>query len=497
MKKTLMTCICLCIIFSVWGTTKKIISPDGKLVVTVTDDGGNARYSVTYNGKMMLRPSVLGFKADIGDLTSGLSIISDKDYSYEKEYDMKHTKKSQVSFKANAADIFFENESKVKFTVTFVVSNNDIAFRYDIPRQQDDNPKCAVIYSEVSSFQFPEYTTTFLCPQITPMTGFGRSKPSYEEEYTADAPLNVKSDFGVGYTFPCLFRIGDDGWVLVSETGVDSGYVGSCLSDYNLDTGYTIAFPQEKENNGHGTTYAGIPLPGTTAWRTITVGETLAPIVETTIPYDVVSPRYEASQDYKPGRYTWSWLLWQDSSIDYDDQVKFIDLAARFGYEYALVDNWWDNNIGRDRIAELSRYAMSKGVHLMLWYNSNGYANDAPQTPRNIMNNAIERKKEMKWLKSIGVTGIKVDFFGGDKQQTMQIYEDILSDANDYGLQVIFHGCTLPRGWERMFPNFISSEAALASENIMFSEHHAKREGVEMTMHPFSRNAVACFDWGV
>lgn len=46
----------------------------------------------------------------------------------------------------------------------------------------------------------------------------------------------------------------------------------------------------------------------------------------------------------------------------------------------------------------------------------------------------------------------------------MQLYEDILADANDYGLMVIFHGCTLPRGWERMYPNFVACEAVLASE---------------------------------
>ena len=112
------------------------------------------------------------------------------------------------------------------------------------------------------------------------------------------------------------------------------------------------------------------------------------------------------------------------------------------------------------------------------------------------MSNTIARKREMAWLNSIGVAGIKVDFFGGDKQATMKLYEDILSDANDYGLQVIFHGCTLPRGWERMYPNYVASEAALASENVFFSEHHANREGFEMTMHPFCRNAVGSFDWG-
>ena len=145
---------------------------------------------------------------------------------------------------------------------------------------------------------------------------------------------------------------------------------------------------------------------------------------------------------------------------------------------------------------ELSRYAQSKGVSLMLWYNSNGTENDAPQGPRNVMSNSIARKRDMAWMKKIGVKAIKVDFFGGDKQQTLQLYQDILSDANDYGLQVIFHGCTLPRGWERMYPNFVANEAALASENVYFTEHHAKQEAFELTMYPFTRNAVAAFDWG-
>ena len=166
------------------------------------------------------------------------------------------------------------------------------------------------------------------------------------------------------------------------------------------------------------------------------------------------------------------------------------------GFEYCLVDNWWDQNIGRERIAELSKYAQSKGVHLLMWYNSNGFWNDAPQTPRNCMNTAIAREKEMSWLESIGVKGIKVDFFGGDKQQTMQLYEDILSDANRHGLQVVFHGCTVPRGWERMYPNFVASEAVLASENLFFGEGATISEGFDLTLHPFCRNATASMDWG-
>ena len=226
------------------------------------------------------------------------------------------------------------------------------------------------------------------------------------------------------------------------------------------------------------------------------MGNSLKPIVETTISYDVVDQLYAPSTNYQPGRYTWSWLIWQDNSINYDDQVKFIDLASAMGFEYCLVDNWWDTQIGRERVAELSKYAQRKGVHLLLWYNSNGFANDAPQGPRDCMNTAIAREREMKWMQSIGVKGIKVDFFGGDKQEVMRLYEDILSDANRYGLQVVFHGCTIPRGWEKMYPNYVASEAVLASENVFFNEGAAIRQPFDLTLHPFCRNATAAMDWG-
>lgn len=480
-----------------WAGNKTITSPDGKLMVNVSDSAGLLTYSVDYDGQRMLKPSRLGLKADFGDLTTGLAIKASRDYRVDRSYDMTRTKKAHVDFHANATDISVVSSRGNTMTVTFVVANNDIAFRYSLPRQKNDNPKAATIFSEASSFNFPDsITTTFLCPQAKPMSGWERTKPSYEEEYTADAPMDTTSLYGVGYTFPCLFHVGDRGWALVSETGVDGNYVGSRLSDYSRDNGYTIAFPQTGENNGNGSPYAAVALPAVTPWRTITLGTTLSPIVETTIPFDLLEPKYEPTTDYKPGRYTWSWLVWQDPSINYDDQRQFIDLANHFGYEYVLVDDNWDQNIGRDSIERLARYAKYKNIRLMLWYNSNGAENDAPQTPRGIMNDPIARKQEMKWLQHIGVSGIKVDFFGGDKQETMRLYEAILSDANDYGLAVIFHGCTLPRGWERMYPNYIASEAALASENIYFTEHHAQQEGFEMSMHPFARNAVGSFDWG-
>ena len=498
MQKSILSSLFLLSALCAQANNYTVKSPDGKLVVNVACKDGKLSYTMDYDGKPMLVESALGLVANYGDFSQKLTmgVCKGSDEVKHLAYDLTRIKKAHVEKDYVESTIGLLNENKDSMTIRWHVSNHDVAYRYEMVRPKKDNPKSVIIYNEVSGFNFPQQTTTFLCPQITPMTGWERTKPSYEEEYTPDAPMDKKSQFGVGYTFPCLFKVGQDGWALVSETGVSSAYPGSRLSDYDPQHGYTIAFPQKGENNGIGSEYAGIPLPGETPWRTITVGKSLAPVVETTIPFDVVKPLYSASIDYKPARYTWSWLIWQDNSINYDDQVKMIDVAAAQGYEAILIDNWWDKNISYGRIEELSKYAQIKGVKLMLWYNSNGFENDAPQTPRQVMNNSIARKRDMAWMKKIGVCGIKVDFFGGDKQETMKLYEDILSDANDYGLEVIFHGCTMPRGWERMYPNYVASEAALASENVFFTDYHAKKEAFEMTMHPFSRNAVGSFDWG-
>ena len=498
-----------------------VASPDGRIDVSISDDGGRLRYETCLDGVQMLQPSALGLLTTVGDFSKGLQIVGEESRSVNETYKMRNTKASHVYYCANELTLKVKNAAGQQFSVQFRVSNRDVAFRYLLERQgKDGDTKRTRVLRELSAFNPVGGTKTFLCPQIGPETGWEQTKPSYEERYLLDQEMNVRSQFGLGYTFPCLFRVpsssndsrsarpegalskqsgerkNNNYWMLISETGVTSQYCGSHLSDYTAGEGYSIAFPHEGENNATGSVEPSVTLPSATPWRTITMGSTLAPIVETTVAYDLVSPLYQPSIAYKGGRYTWSWLVWQDESINYDDQVQFIDLASKMGFEYTLVDNWWDERIGRDRIAELSRYAQERGVSLMLWYNSNGSENDAPQTPRDCMSTSIARHREMAWLRSIGVKGIKVDFFGGDKQQTMQLYEDILADANLYGIQVIFHGCTLPRGWERMYPNFVASEAVLASENVFFNPYHAQNEGVELTLHPFIRNAVASMDWG-
>ena len=471
-----------------------VASPDGKLKLQLYLEEGHPSYSVAYANKIILEKSPLGIITNEGDFSKNLTFKDSSTSTVNKSYTQEKIKRSSIHYQANRLVCSFEDDRQRGLAIVFQVSNNDVAFRYELP--QWGERRACVVEREATGFKLPDYTTTFLSPMMGAMGAFARTSPSYESGYTNNEPVGKPTYANLGYVFPGLFRIGDDGWALISETGVTSQYCASHLSDGTKEGLYHVEYPDMQQNNGFGNNGAQLSLPGATPWRTITVGSSLKPIVETTIPFDLVEPLYEPSQEYRYGRGTWSWIVWQDQSMNREDQVKYIDLAAEMGYEYILMDALWDANIGYERMEELIGYAHSKGVDVLLWYNSNGGFNDAPQGPRNRLNTAIARKKEMKWLKKVGVKGLKVDFFGGDKQETLRYYEDILSDANDYGLMIIFHGCTLPRGWERMYPNYAGSEAVLASEMLIFSQDVREKEAFYATLHPFIRNSVGNMEFG-
>ncbi|CAL65682.1 glycoside hydrolase family 97 protein [Christiangramia forsetii] len=469
-------------------------SPDANLeVILKLNENGSPLYQIQLGDKVFLEESPLGMKTSIGDFSENLNFISSEVDAVSETYQMDRAKISQIDYKANELISTFTNQNRDTLKVIFSISDNDVAFSY---RVIGGNQQTKIrIHEETTGFNLPDDATTYISPQSIPMIGWENTKPSYEEEYTLNEAMEKPSQYGVGYTFPALFRLGEQGWLLLSETGVHGQYVGSRLGEGSTEGLYSLEFPQEGENNGIGDTFPSMALPAQTPWRTITIGKTLKPIVESTVMFDVVKPLYNASEEYKMGKASWSWIVWQDDSMNYDDQVKFIDLAADLEFEYILIDANWDRNIGYERMEELINYADSKNVKTLLWYNSNGYWNNAPQTPQDKMHISAERKKEMKWMQDLGVKGIKVDFFGGDKQPTMQLYEDILTDANEYGLGVTFHGCTLSRGWQRMFPNFVSSEAVLASENLIFRQEALDKHALNATLLPFTRNAVGAMDF--
>ena len=297
-----------------------ITDPDGMTTVYVGATDGVAWYSVDHGKSLSLPASRLGLMTNAFDY-SELTMTSFEEDEIVIDYTMDRTKTGKVNHRATTGTATFANPKGEKIMVEFVVSRNDVAFRYLLPKEGETGS--VRVMDELTEFNFIEsegngQVKTYLTPQSDAMIGWKRTKPSYEEYYGIAKPLAEKSQYGHGYTFPCLFKVDNDGWVLISETGVDGRYCGSRLSDCKLintenddteDTSddefyysYKIEYPMAEENNGNGTVEPGIALPGATPWRTLTLGEDLAPIVETTVAWDVVDPRYETENDYVYGK---------------------------------------------------------------------------------------------------------------------------------------------------------------------------------------------------
>jgi hypothetical protein len=333
-------------------------------------------------------------------------------------------------------------------------------------------------------------------PMDDPESGWMGVNPAYEAHYVMDAAVGEPSPTGVGWAFPGLFHVPDVGWTLVTEAGMDGSYVASRLRAEG-DGRYRIGWPEPGEGTGaDDPVEPSFSLPFASPWRVIIVGSELAPIVESTLVTDVSAPSVlEETGFVQPGKAAWSWLPLKDDFTVLDVQKDFIDMAAEEGYAYTLVDALWDQQIGYDGIEELVAYGEQRGVGILLWYNTNGRYNDAPQTPRDRLWDRAVRRQEFQRLREMGVRGIKADFFGGDKQSVIRHYLDIIEDAAESHLMVNVHGATLPRGWSRTHPNFMTAEAVRGYESITFGQADADLAPSHSAMLPFARNVVGPMDF--
>jgi alpha-glucosidase len=489
--------VALGVMMSHWAAAAPTVlsSPDRRLQVTFdVSPAGEPHYSIQRSGATVLRQSRLGLVRDDVDFSRGLSVANVSAVSSVRdEYELLTSKRRHNKYLANRQVFTLRSAQGPRMEIQFQVSNDGVAFRYVFPEQDATLRR---ILSESSSFNFLPETRAWLQPIAVAKAGWGETNPSYEEIYEKDVVVGTPSPTGAGWIYPALFRSGDT-WLLLSETGLLRNYCGTRLQSTWHSTEYNIAFPDPLEKFPNGAVLPESTLPWTTPWRLIVVGD-LATVVESNLGADLaVKPAsgVAATPADGPGKSSWSWPLLGDDQTVYDVQKRFIDYAADMGWRYTLIDALWDKQIGYERLKELVDYARSKNVKILIWYNSAGDWNTAPQTPRDMMLTHESRMREFERLKQMGIAGLKVDFFGGDGQSMIQYYQDILEDAARFGLLMNFHGATLPRGWHRTYPNLMTMEAVRGLEFITFEQKNAEDGPTHMAMLPFTRNVFDPMDF--
>jgi alpha-glucosidase len=470
-----------------------LASPDGSVVVEFSLDANGAPvYQVKRDQQAVLQESKLGLVRDDADFARGLKLVKvSKRERVHDDYEILTAKRRHNHYDANRKVFHLATASGKKLDIIFQVSNDGVAFRYVFPETAAEKRS---LTSEGTSFHLPAGARAWLQPMSVAKSGWMRTNPSYEEYYAQDIPAGTPSTLKAGWVFPALFRAGDV-WVLISETGLGRNYCGTRLQHESPDGEYFIGFADPRETQYDLPVNPSSSLPWVTPWRIIVVGS-LKTVVESTLGIDLADPpTVKVGGAIAPGKASWSWPLLGDGQTVYDVQKRFIDYAAEMGWAYCLIDSMWDGQIGYEKIKELADYAATKHVGLLLWYNSNGSWNDAPQTPKNKLLTHESRVEEFKRLQAMGIKGLKVDFFSGDGQPVINLYHDLLEDSAPFGLLMNFHGATLPRGWQRTYPHLMTMESIKGFEFITFDQRNADQAPTHCAMLPFTRNVFDPMDF--
>lgn len=468
-----------------------VASPDTELRIEIgLDQIGRARYrvvrSVTGTDEEIVQDSTLGLETSLGSfaVAGELSQVAPVE-TVTDTFSLPHGKARVSTMTAQTQTIRLGADDE-SVLLDVWVADTAVAFRYRL----EAPGQVMTIDWERTSFALPASNRAWMQPHDPPTL----VTPAYERLRSREATAGSPGPAVVGWTFPALFA-SEFSWTLVTEAGLADGAAGSHFSPATVNGEYLLDFASRGEGNGVGESRPTSEDGWTSPWRVIITSTDLGDIVESDAVRHLTPGSTINTADWiHPGRVSWSWWSDHTSSRDAEAIEPFIDLAGELGWEYSLVDANW-TEFGRDRLAELASYAADRNVGLFVWYNSGGPNNAVTEAPRDRMTDQAIRRQELAWLAEIGVRGIKVDFFQSDKPVTIQQYRDILSDAADFEIMVNFHGSTIPRGWDREFPNLMTMEAVRGGEIYTFVPSFQRVAPRQNTVLPFTRNVVGSMDY--
>lgn len=491
MKKIILIITISIIIFSLNSCVNNeqmtIKSPNGKVEFSMKLESGILYYTVSLEDSVLLDNSPLGIDRKDEIFTRNLILVSQKNTKVEEQYQLKAGKQLMCSSRANETDFTFKNQSGKTIIIQVRVYDEGVAFRYVFPEKSDKTYSIAV---ENTGFKLPLDGKAWIMPYDT----VSMYTPSYETFYTNGAAIGTVSPNKEGWSFPALFQVKNK-WVLITESGLTENYCASHLQPNPIEGLYQIRFPEKTEALGLFSEFPTYTLPWIMPWRVIVVGNTCGEILESSLVTHLAEPSKIKDADWiKPGKASWSWWSDHDSPRNFESLKSFVDLSSKMGWEYSLVDANWDIMKGGD-VRGLIDYAQKRNIGIWLWYNSGGKINKVTERPRDIMFDPVKRKAEFAKLQSWGVKGVKIDFFQSDKQAVIKLYLDILRDAANNNIMINFHGCTLPRGWQRTYPNLLSMEAVRGAENYGYDVNYPQKAVWHNTIYPFTRNVVGSMDY--
>ncbi|HSY19308.1 MAG TPA: glycoside hydrolase family 97 catalytic domain-containing protein [Candidatus Acidoferrales bacterium] len=482
-------CLVLALLLSAPGTIQAaagadawlLQSPDGRCSISVTLDQGRLSYQVVRAGQTVLPASPLGLHRGDADFSANLAFDhAAKPKTQRERYESFTGPQPRINHLLNFRTLTFRNQSGIPLAIDLAASNEGVAFRYRFP---GTNAETQVVAAELTGFTLPQSARGWL----QPYHAAGPYTPAYEDFYFQASPGDLPPDSrqkARGWAFPALLHVSAAStWVLLTESGTDESYCACHLAPDSTGGVYHIAFPLEDETTrGYTNKFDPQPrftLPWTMPWRVIVLGASAGDIALQSLVTDLApSSRIADTSWIRPGRASWAWWSYPDEPPTAKRFDEFTDFAAKMGWEYTLFDaGWWTPGL-----KPIVAHAQSAGVIPLAWlYAADFYDADA-------------RAKKLAQMADAGIRGVKVDFWCSDRQEAIAAQQALMRDAAARHMLVNLHGCTIPRGWQRTWPNFLACEAVLGCESYFYEPRYTEKAAELDTVLPFTRNAVGPMD---
>ena len=449
--------------------TAQIASPNGALTVKTKGHG----LVVNYQNQPVLEMPSVGMESKSLKLKFSQKITAD--------YRMLAGKRLHCTNEANE----YQAPIGKNATVVMRLYNDGIAFRYEYTGLQDNK-----VPAEKTAYKIPEGTKRWMLQWSDGYEGFfPMSTTANVKTLGGFGGSMVQDAFNTHWGYPLLMEPADGVFALITEANIERRQSASSL--FNKGEVFNVVQDQNE-----------LLLTGDwhTPWRVVIIGS-LADIVQSTLVTDVSeSSKLEDTSWIKPGVVSWVYWAYNHGSNDFNIIKKYVDMAVALHLPYVLIDAEWDemdklaSNEGKT-INDAVAYANAKGIKPLIWYNSSvGWVNGAPG-PKFRLNKPEDREKEFAWCEKIGVAGVKIDFFSGDNQANMDYCQDLMESAARHHLLVNFHGAPIPRGWQRTYPNLLSTEGVYGAEWYNNVPTFTKKAASHNATLPFTRNVIGPMDY--
>ncbi len=459
----------ICLLCPLAMMAQKVTSPNGKLSIETKGQ----QLFIDYGQQKVLELTDFPF----GDASASFH------WSYvrniKEDYQMLTGKRLHCTNEAN------EYQTALSKHVRLVLRlyNDGVAFRYEYTDIPDGNlpPEHAYVIPEGTKRWMQQWCDSYEGFFPLDTTYRVMPVPSYSGTFKSAEGWNIR------WGYPALIEPQEGVFALITEANIEKGQSASCL--YNKGEKFRVT-PDESLNSKLLTlNFKKSP------WRVIIIGS-LKDVVQSTLVTDVSDPcKIKDTSWIHPGVVSWIYWAYNHGSNDYDIIKKYVDMAVTLHLPYVLIDAEWDMMKDGKTIEDAVNYAKSKGIKPLIWYNSSvGWVDGAP-TPKYRLNKPEDREKEFAWCEQIGVAGVKIDFFSGDNQKNMDYCIDLLESAARHHLLVNFHGATIPRGWQRTYPNLMSTEGVYGAEWYNNVPTFTDKAACHNATLPFTRNVIGPMDY--